>query len=36
MIVSVYAVPKLTLYPILLLAFGLGSSAKVASACCTA
>jgi NitT/TauT family transport system permease protein len=30
MIVSVYAVPKLTLYPILLLAFGLGLSAKVA------
>jgi NitT/TauT family transport system permease protein len=30
MIVSIYAVPKLTLYPILLLAFGLGLSAKVA------
>ena len=30
MIVSAYAVPKLTLYPILLLAFGLGLSAKVA------
>jgi len=30
MIVSVYAIPKLTLYPILLLAFGLGFSAKVA------
>ena len=30
MIVSVYAVPKLALYPILLLAFGLGLSAKVA------
>ena len=30
MIVSVYAVPKLTLYPILLLAFGLSLSAKVA------
>ena len=30
MIVSLYAVPKLTLYPILLLAFGLGLSAKVA------
>jgi NitT/TauT family transport system permease protein len=30
MIVSVYAVPKLTLYPILLLAFGLTLSAKVA------
>jgi NitT/TauT family transport system permease protein len=30
MIVAVYAVPKLTLYPILLLAFGLGISAKVA------
>ena len=30
MIVAVYAVPKLTLYPILLLAFGLTLSAKVA------
>jgi NitT/TauT family transport system permease protein len=30
MIVAVYAVPKLTLYPILLLAFGLGLSAKIA------
>jgi len=30
MVVSVYAIPKLTLYPILLLAFGLGLSAKVA------
>jgi len=30
MIVSVYAIPKLTLYPILLLAFGLGLAAKVA------
>jgi NitT/TauT family transport system permease protein len=30
LIVAVYAVPKLTLYPILLLAFGLGLSAKVA------
>ena len=30
MIVAVYALPKLTLYPILLLAFGLGVSAKVA------
>src|SRR5947209_18863017 len=30
MIVTVYAIPKLTLYPILLLAFGLGISAKVA------
>jgi NitT/TauT family transport system permease protein len=30
MIVSVYAIPKLTLYPILLLAFGLTLSAKVA------
>jgi NitT/TauT family transport system permease protein len=30
MVVAVYAVPKLTLYPILLLAFGLGLSAKVA------
>ncbi len=29
-IVTVYAIPKLTLYPILLLAFGLGLSAKVA------
>ncbi len=30
MIVAVYAIPKLTLYPILLLAFGLSLSAKVA------
>jgi NitT/TauT family transport system permease protein len=30
MIVAVYAIPKLTLYPLLLLAFGLGLSAKVA------
>ena len=30
MIVTVYAIPKLTLYPILLLAFGLRVSAKVA------
>src|ERR1700694_6104661 len=30
MIVTVYAIPKLALYPILLLAFGLGVSAKVA------
>jgi NitT/TauT family transport system permease protein len=30
MVVTVYAIPKLTLYPILLLAFGLGVSAKVA------
>jgi NitT/TauT family transport system permease protein len=30
MIAAVYAIPKLTLYPILLLAFGLGLSAKVA------
>jgi NitT/TauT family transport system permease protein len=30
MLVNVYAIPKLTLYPILLLAFGLGLSAKVA------
>ena len=30
MIVSLYAIPKLTLYPILLLTFGLGLSAKVA------
>src|SRR4051795_4936324 len=30
MIVTLYAIPKLTLYPILLLAFGLGISAKIA------
>src|SRR4029077_17528136 len=30
MILAAYAIPKLTLYPILLLAFGLGLSAKVA------
>lgn len=30
MLVTLYAIPKLTLYPILLLAFGLGLSAKVA------
>jgi NitT/TauT family transport system permease protein len=30
MLVNLYAIPKLTLYPILLLAFGLGVSAKVA------
>ena len=30
MIVTAYAIPKLTLYPILLLAFGLGIAAKVA------
>lgn len=30
MFVNLYAIPKLTLYPILLLAFGLGLSAKVA------
>ncbi|MEO5699360.1 MAG: ABC transporter permease subunit [Casimicrobiaceae bacterium] len=30
MLVNLYAIPKLTLYPILLLAFGLGLSAKVA------
>jgi NitT/TauT family transport system permease protein len=30
MVVAVYAIPKLTLYPILLLAFGLGLAAKVA------
>jgi NitT/TauT family transport system permease protein len=30
MIVAIYAIPKLTLYPILLLVFGLGLSAKVA------
>jgi len=29
MVVTIYAIPKLTLYPILLLAFGLGLSAKV-------
>ena len=30
MVVALYSIPKLTLYPILLLAFGLGLSAKVA------
>jgi NitT/TauT family transport system permease protein len=30
MIIAVYSIPKVTLYPILLLAFGLGLSAKVA------
>jgi NitT/TauT family transport system permease protein len=30
MLVAIYSVPKVTLYPILLLAFGLGMSAKVA------
>jgi NitT/TauT family transport system permease protein len=30
MLVALYSIPKLTLYPILLLAFGLGLSAKVA------
>ncbi len=30
MLVAFYSIPKLTLYPILLLAFGLGMSAKVA------
>jgi len=30
MLVAVYSIPKITLYPILLLAFGLGLSAKVA------
>jgi NitT/TauT family transport system permease protein len=30
MLVAVYSIPKITLYPILLLAFGLGMSAKVA------
>ena len=30
MLVAVYSIPKLTLYPILLLTFGLGLSAKVA------
>jgi NitT/TauT family transport system permease protein len=30
MLVAIYSVPKITLYPILLLAFGLGMSAKVA------
>jgi NitT/TauT family transport system permease protein len=36
MIVSVYAVPKLTLYPILLLAFGLRSPPRSRSASSTA
>jgi len=31
MLVALYSIPKITLYPILLLAFGLGMSAKVAS-----
>jgi NitT/TauT family transport system permease protein len=30
MIIAIYSIPKVTLYPILLLAFGLGLSAKVA------
>jgi NitT/TauT family transport system permease protein len=30
MLVAIYSIPKITLYPILLLAFGLGMSAKVA------
>lgn len=30
MLVAVYSIPKITLYPILLLAFGLGLSAKIA------
>ena len=30
MLVAIYSIPKITLYPILLLAFGLGISAKVA------
>ena len=30
MVVAVYSLPKVTLYPILLLAFGLGISAKIA------
>ena len=30
MLVAIYSVPKLTLYPILLLIFGLGMSAKIA------
>ena len=30
MLVALYSIPKITLYPILLLAFGLGMSAKVA------
>ena len=30
MLVAVYSIPKITLYPILLLAFGLGMSAKIA------
>jgi NitT/TauT family transport system permease protein len=30
MLVSLYSIPKITLYPIILLAFGLGISAKIA------
>ena len=30
MLVAIYSIPKITLYPILLLAFGLGMSAKIA------
>ena len=30
MLIALYSIPKITLYPILLLAFGLGTSAKVA------
>jgi len=30
MLVAIYSIPKITLYPILLLAFGIGTSAKVA------
>ncbi len=30
MLVSVYSLPKVTLYPLILLVFGLGVSAKVA------
>ena len=30
MLVALYSIPKITLYPILLLAFGLGMSAKIA------
>ena len=30
MLVAIYSIPKMTLYPILLLMFGLGMSAKIA------
>ena len=36
MVVAIYSFPKLTLYPILLLAFGLGISAKIAFGASTA